>query len=115
MLFRSGTLRVVYADRVLIASDLPGFARTEMDRARDEKAAGVAETAAQIAATAGVPHTFERRQESPADAILIGADAEDAVEPVIVVGRSHHATRQVIGSVPDRLLRRSPYPVLTIS
>ena len=114
-----GTLHVIYADRVLIASDLPGFARTEMDRARDEKAAGVAETAAQIAATAGVPHTFERRQESPADAILIAADAEDAAEPagapVIVVGRSHHATGQVIGSVPDRLLRRSPYPVLTVS
>jgi nucleotide-binding universal stress UspA family protein len=114
-----GTLHVIYADRVLIASDLPGFARAEMDRARDEKAAGVAETAAQIAAAAGVPHTFERRQESPADAILSAADAEDAAEPagppVIVVGRSHHAARQVIGSVPDRLLRRSPYPVLTVS
>jgi nucleotide-binding universal stress UspA family protein len=110
-----GTLHVIYADRVLIASDLPGFARAEMDRARDEKAAGVAETAAQIAATAGVPHTFERRQESPAAAILIAADAEPAAAPVIVVGRSHHATQQVIGSVPDRLLRRSPYPVLTIS
>jgi EmrB/QacA subfamily drug resistance transporter len=110
-----GTLHVIYADRVLIASDLPGFARAGMDRARDEKAADVAETAAQIAATAGVPHTFERRPESPADAILIAADAEDAAEPVIVVGRSHHAARQVIGSVPDRLLRRSPYPVLTVS
>jgi nucleotide-binding universal stress UspA family protein len=75
-----GTLHVIYADRVLMASDLPGFARAGMDRARDEKAA---------------------------DGL--------AGEPVIVVGRSHHATRQVVGSVPGRLLRRSPYPVVTIS
>ena len=77
----------------------------------------MAGSAAQIAATAGVPHTFERRRESPADAILIAADAMSAElhgPPVIVVGRSHHAARQVIGSVPGRLLRRSPYPVLTI-
>jgi nucleotide-binding universal stress UspA family protein len=114
-----GTLRVVYADRVLIASDLPGFARAGMDDARDEKAARVAASAARIAAAAGVPHTFERRRESPANAILIAADAEAAARdvgaPVIVIGRSHHAARLVIGSVPDRLLRRSPYPVLTIS
>ena len=111
-------LHVIYADRALIASDLPGFARAGMDRARDEKAARLAETAARIGASAGVPHTFERRQESPAKAILIAADADDVAElhgpPVIVVGRSHHAAGQVIGSVPVRLLRRSPYPVLTI-
>jgi nucleotide-binding universal stress UspA family protein len=114
-----GTLRVIYAERVLIASDLPGFARTGMDQARDEKAARVAVTAARIAAAAGVPHTFERRQQSPANAILTAADAADAAgpvgPPVIVVGRSHHAARRVIGSVPGRLLRRSPYPVLTVS
>jgi hypothetical protein len=40
-----GTLRVIYADRVLIASDLPGFARAGMDDARDEKAARVAAAA----------------------------------------------------------------------
>lgn len=113
-----GNLHVIYADRALIASDLPGFARAGMDRARDEKAASVAETAARIGASAGVPHTFERCRESPAKAILIAADADDVAElhgpPVIVVGRSHHAAGQVIGSVPGRLLRRSPYPVLTI-
>ena len=113
-----GTLHVIYADRALIASDLPGFARAVMDRARDERTARLAETAARIAASAGVPHTFERRQESPAKAILIAADADDvagAGPPVIVVGRSRHAARRVIGSVPGRLLRRSPYPVVTIS
>ena len=114
-----GTLHVIYADRVLIASDLPGFARAGMDRARDEKAASVAATAAHIAATAGVPHTFERRSESPADAILIAAGIQDAAEPagppLIVTGRSRRPARHAIGSVPGRLLRRSPYPVLTIS
>jgi nucleotide-binding universal stress UspA family protein len=33
---------------------------------------------------------------------------------VIVVGRSGHAARHLLGSVPARLLHRSPYPVLTI-
>ena len=116
---RSGTLHVIYADHTLIDSDLSGFAHTEMEEARDTKAAGVAEAAAQIAAAAGVPYTFERRQESPADAILAAASIQDAAEPastpVIVTGRSHHAAHQIIGSVPVRLLHQSPYPVLTIS
>ena len=116
---RPGTLHVVYADHVLIDSDLPGFAHSEMEDARDEKATGVAEAAAEIAAAAGVPYTFERRQESPADAILSAASIADAAEPastpVIVTGRSHHAAHRVIGSVPVELLHQSPYPVLTIS
>jgi nucleotide-binding universal stress UspA family protein len=33
---------------------------------------------------------------------------------VIVVGRSGHAARHLLGSVPTRLLHHSPYPVLTI-
>jgi nucleotide-binding universal stress UspA family protein len=115
---RPGALHVIYADHVLIDSDLSGFARAGMDEAREEKAASVAEAAAAIAAAAGVPHTFERRQESPADTILHAADIHAAAEPsstpVIVTGRSHHAAHQVIGSVPVRLLHQSPYPVLTI-
>ena len=67
---RPGALHVIYADHALIDSDLSGFGRAEMDEDRDEKAASVAEAAAEIAAAAGVPYTFERRQESPADAIL---------------------------------------------
>jgi nucleotide-binding universal stress UspA family protein len=66
-----------------------------------------------------VPHTFERRGEPPAEAILdaAGRAATEAAgaTPLIVAGRSHHALHQVIGSVPGRLLRESPYPVLTIS
>jgi nucleotide-binding universal stress UspA family protein len=66
-----------------------------------------------------VPYTFERRQESPADAILSAASVQDAAEPatspVIVTGRSHHAAHEIIGSVPVRLLHQSPYPVLTIA
>ncbi|MGH3150056.1 MAG: universal stress protein [Streptosporangiaceae bacterium] len=100
-------------------SDLSGFGRTEMDEARNEKAARVAEAAAEIAAAAGVPYTFERRQESSADAILHAADIHAAAEPtstpVIVTGRSQHAPHRVIGSVPVRLLHQSPYPVLTIA
>jgi nucleotide-binding universal stress UspA family protein len=70
-------------------------------------------------AAAGVPHAFERRQESPADAILhaarIDAAGEPASTPIIVTGRSHHAVHDIIGSVPVRLLHESPYPVLTIA
>jgi nucleotide-binding universal stress UspA family protein len=116
---RPGTLHVVYADHPLIDSDLTGFGRPEMDEARDDKAAGVAQAAAEIAATAGVPYTFERRQESPADAMLAAANdldgAESASEPVLVTGRSHHAPHRILGSVPVDLLHQSPYPVLTIS
>ena len=115
---RPGALHVIYADHVLIDSDLSGFGRTEMDENRDEKAASVAEAAKEIAAAADTPYTFERRQESPADAILdaagIHAAAEPANTPVIVTGRSHHVPHRVIGSVPVRLLHQSPYPVLTI-
>ena len=116
---RPGALHVVYADHALIDSDLTGFGRTEMDEDRDEKAARVAEAAKEIAAAAGTPYTFERRQESQADAILhaagIYAAAEPASTPVLVTGRSHHVPHRVIGSVPVRLLHESPYPVLTIS
>ena len=114
---RPGTLHVSYADHPLIDSDLTGFGRTDMDQDRDEKAARVAEAAQQIAAAAGTPYTFERRQESPEDAILDTAGryaaAEPASTPVIVTGRSHHVPHRVIGSVPARLLH-APYPVITI-
>jgi nucleotide-binding universal stress UspA family protein len=116
---RPGTLHVVYADHVVIDSDLSGFAHAEMEDTRDQKAAAVAEAAAQIAAAAGAPYTFERRRDSPADAILSAASAQGAAEPasapIIVAGRSHHAAHQIIGSVPVRLLHQSPYPVLTIA
>ena len=116
---RPGALRVVYADHPLIDSDLSGFGRAEMDEQRDEKAASVAAAAKKIAAAAGVPFTFERRQESPSEAILHAAsacvDAEPDRAPIIVAGRSHHVPHRVIGSVPVRLLRESPYPVVTIA
>jgi hypothetical protein len=55
----------------------------------------VAEAAAEIADAARVPYTFERRDESPADAILSAASTQAAGEtgstPLIVTGRSHHA------------------------
>ena len=116
---RPGTLRVVYSDHVLVDSDLSGFAHSEMEDTRDQKAAGVAAAAAQIATAAGVPHTFERRAEPPADAILSAASLQDAADPasppVIVTGRSHHVAHHIIGSVPGQLLHESPYPVLTIA
>ncbi len=116
---RPGTLHVIYADHELIDSDLAGFGRAEMDQARDQKAASVAEAARELAAAAGMPYTFERRQESAADALLDAAGsyaaADPASTPVIVTGRSRHVPHRVIGSVPVRLLHESPYPVLTIS
>jgi nucleotide-binding universal stress UspA family protein len=116
---RPGTLHVIYGDHPLIDSDLSGFGHTEIEEARDQKAAGVAEAAAKITGAAGVPHTFERRQESPASAILSAAsvhfDGEPASTPIIVTGRSHHAAHRILGSVPVELLHQSPYPVLTIS
>jgi nucleotide-binding universal stress UspA family protein len=116
---RPGSLHVIYADHAHIDSDLSGFAHEEMEQDREEKAARVAKAAAEIAAAAGVPYTFERRAEPPADAILIAASIQDAAgpasPPVIVTGRSHRVAHQVAGSVPVRLLHQSPYPVLTIS
>jgi nucleotide-binding universal stress UspA family protein len=116
---RPGALHVVYADHPLIDSDLSGFGRADMDSDRDEKAAQVAEAAKEIATAAGAAYTFERRQESPADALLEAAGAYAAADPagppVLVTGRSHHVPHRVIGSVPVRLLHESPYPVLTIS
>ena len=116
---RPGTLHVVYADHELVDSDLSGFGRAGMDSVRDEKAASVAAAAREIADAAGTPYTFERRQASPADAILDAAGdygaAEPASTPLIVTGRSHHVPHRVIGSVPVHLLHESPYPVLTIT
>jgi hypothetical protein len=115
---RTGSMHVIYSDHVLIDSDLSGFGRTEMDENRDDKAARVAAAAGEITAAAGVRSTFERREESPADAILhaagLYAAADPASPPVIVAGRSHHAAHHVLGSVPVRLLNQSPYPVVTI-
>jgi nucleotide-binding universal stress UspA family protein len=113
---RPGVLHVVYSDHVLIDSDLSGFGHAEIEEDRDEKAARVA-AAEEIAAAAGVPYTFERRPESPPEAILHAASAyaaDPASAPVIVAGRSHHVAHHILGSVPVRLLNESPYPVLTI-
>lgn len=114
---RHGTLHIVYGDHALVESDLSGFGHAQMEAARDQEAAAVAEAAAEIAAQAGVPYTFERRLDTPADAILATASqlaARDESSPVVVVGRSGHAARHVLGSVPTHLLHHSPYPVLTI-
>jgi len=115
---RPGALHVIYADHVAIDSDLSGFGRAQMDETRDEKAASVAEAAKEIAAAAGTPYTFERRQEAPEDAILGAAGtyaaAEPANTPIIVSGRSHHVPHRVIGSVPVGLMHQSPYPIVTI-
>jgi nucleotide-binding universal stress UspA family protein len=113
-------LHIIYTDHVTtIDSDLSGFAHAEMTAARDEEASAVERAAADIIADAGVPYTFERRQGTPADAILAGASAtaatsSEAGEPVIIVGRSSRAAHHVVGSVPVRLLHHSPYPVLAI-
>ncbi len=114
---RHGVLHVVYADHAIIDSDLSGFGHAEMEAARDADAAAVAAAAGEIATAAGLPYTFERRQEAPADAIISAARARAAElgdTPVIVVGRAGHAAHQILGSVPTRLLHHSPYPVLTI-
>ena len=114
---RHGGLHVVYADHAIIDSDLSGFGHAEMEAARDAEAAAVAAAAAEIVTAAGLPYTFERRQDAPADAIVSGASAQAAAlggAPLIVVGRSGHAAHHILGSVPVRLLHHSPYPVLTV-
>jgi len=114
---RSWSLHVVYADHVRIDSDLSGFGHGEIAAARDREAAGVAEAAADILAQADIRCSFERRQGTPADAILSTAAALGATpsgDPIIVVGRSGHAIRHALGSVPVHLLHHSPYPVLAI-
>jgi nucleotide-binding universal stress UspA family protein len=111
------TLHIVYSDHMTIDSDLSGFGHAEMEAARDAEAAAVAAAAAEIMTAAGLPYTFERRQDAAADAIVSGASAQAAAlggTPVIVVGRSGHTAHQILGSVPVRLLHHSPYPVLTI-
>jgi nucleotide-binding universal stress UspA family protein len=115
---RSGLLHIVYADRLIIDSDLSGFGHAEMEAAWDREAAGVAEAAADILAGTGIRYTFERRRGAPADAILSEASTLAATtgdDPVIVVGRPGHIAHNILGSVPVHLLHHSPYPVLTIA
>ena len=110
-------LHVVYADHAVIDSDLSGFAHAEMDAARDQEAAAVADAAADILREADVPYSFERSRATPGDALLSAANqlaAGDESGPVIVVGRSGHAAHHLLGSVPTHLLARSPFPVLAI-
>ena len=110
-------LHVVYADHVVIDSDLSGLAHAEMEQARDEEAVAVAAASAALAAQEGVPYTFERSRSTAGDAILSAAHALAATDersPIIVVGRSGHAAHHLLGSVPTHLLARSPFPVLAI-
>ena len=110
-------LHVVYADHVIIDSDLSGLAHAEMEQARSEEAVAMAHAAAEIAAQAGATYTFERSRSTAGDAILSAAHALAATDersPIIVVGRSGHAARHLLGSVPTHLLARSPFPVLAI-
>jgi nucleotide-binding universal stress UspA family protein len=114
---RSAALLVIYADHAIIDSDLSGFARAEVDATRDQEAVVIEQAATQIAAAAGLGCTFQRLPSAPADAILAAARQAAAgagVDPLIVVGRSGHAAHHLLGSVPVRLQRHSPYPVLTI-
>jgi nucleotide-binding universal stress UspA family protein len=112
-------LHVVYADHVIIDSDLAGFAHAEMEQGRDDEASRVAEAAAEISAETGVAYTFERSRSAPAEAILSSASAladgsGPGAGPLIVVGRSGHGARRLLGSVPTHLLAHSPFPVLAI-
>lgn len=111
---RPVSLRVVYADRGVLDTDLSGFAHAEMTATRDQESAAIEQAAARLVGAAGLSATFERRQGSPADALLAAAGAAGGGRPVIVVGRSGHTAHHVLGSVPVRLLHHSPYPVLTI-
>lgn len=117
---RQEPLHVVYADHVLLESDLAGYAHAEIEAARDETAAAVAAAATAIVganAGTGVDYSFVRRPGAPTEAILsAAADLADrsAADPVIIVGRSGHATHRLLGSVPTHLLARSLYPVLAV-
>lgn len=118
---RHEPLHVVYADHVLLDSDLAGYAHAEIEAARDETAAAVAAAATAIVGEAGgadLDYTFVRRQGTPTDAILAAAAdlaAQSESEPLIIIGRSGHAAHRLLGSVPTHLLARSPFPVLAIA
>ena len=117
---RPGTLHVVYADHVLIDSDLSGFAHAEMEDTRDAEGGrrwrrpprrSPPRQARRTRSSAARIHPPTRSCPPPASRTPPGP----ASTPVIVAGRSHHAAHQIIGSVPVRLLHQSPYPVLTIA
>jgi len=121
---RHESLHVVYADHVLLDSDLAGYAHAEIETARDETAAAVSAAAAAIVGgiggtgETGIEYTFVRRQGMPTDAILTAATEladRSGSAPVIIVGRSGHAAHRLLGSVPTHLLARSPFPVLAIA
>lgn len=121
---RHEPLHVVYADHVLLDSDLAGYAHAEIETARDETAAAVAAAAAEIVGGIGgtggteLDYAFVRRQGTATDAILSAAAdlaARSESDPVIIVGRSGHAAHRLLGSVPTHLLARSPFPVLAIA
>lgn len=115
---RHESLHVVYADHVVLETDLTGYAHAAIEAARDETAEAVAEAAAAIVGATGLDYTFERRRDAPTDAILSAAadlTGRGGSEPVIVVGRSGHAAHRLLGSVPTHLLARSPFPVLAIA
>ena len=100
---RPAVLRIVYADHVIVNSDLSGFAHAEMAAAQDQEAAEVAGAAAEIAAGSGVPYTFERRPGAPADAILSSASAQAAAgrQPTCHRGRpvrARHSSRARLGA-----------------
>ncbi|MBR7835589.1 universal stress protein [Actinospica durhamensis] len=115
---RHESLHVVYADHVVLETDLTGYAQAAIEATREETADAVAAAAAEIVGASGLDYTFERRREAPTDAILSAAadlTARGGSEPVIVVGRSGHAAHRFLGSVPSHLLARSPFPVLAIA
>ncbi|WP_157436202.1 universal stress protein [Actinospica robiniae] len=118
---RHEPLHVVYADHVVLDSDLAGYAHAEIETARDETAEAIAAAATAIVGEtgeAGIDYTFVRRQGAPTDAILAAAAdlaAQSESDPVIIVGRSGHAAHRLLGSVPTHLLARSPFPVLAIA
>ncbi len=99
---RSGVLHVVYADQAIIDSDLSGFAHAEMDRHAGPGGGRVEQAAAQIAAAAGLQHTFERLRDAPADAILAAAAAGPRRPPP--------ATRSSWSAVPGTPPIRSSGP-----
>jgi nucleotide-binding universal stress UspA family protein len=113
---RPGALHAVYVDHPA-GSDLAdlGFGHEGLAEAREQDASDIRAIAEKAGSQAGITWTFERRDGSAPEEILAAAK-EHAPGPgtVIVVGRSGHAARHLIGSVPARLLHHSPYPVMVI-
>ena len=124
---RPGGLEIVYVARlpVIAGMDLNGQAVAEMrqnldDAARDLSLQVREHLQSSRLGDAAQHWHFQRRDGAIADQLIAAADDlrrrhGPGASVVIVVGRSEHGYRHVLGSVPQALERHAHYPVLVVA